>query len=167
MFSKFFDLDLSCLTLLPSTGKQWGWTKSSYPGFPVCRPDSRALNRISGFVLAKISSVLVPVVTAVEKQTPLPTMLNCNKSCRKLGMILIMIDPRDVSKGKFLVKHMRWWAEWGFTYTFPRNQDVTVKLKSELFFFYKMLVFLSCPCRPQANLFHTNKSINVWTVKRS
>ena len=34
--------------------------------------------------------------------------------------------------------------------------------------FYKnLVVFLKCHCLPQANLFHTNDFINVWTIKGS
>ena len=50
------------------------------PGILVCRPVSRALYRISGLVFARISSVLDPLVTLVDRQTPFPTLLNCNEN---------------------------------------------------------------------------------------
>ena len=43
---------------------------------------------------------------------------------------------------------------------FPGNQDGAVNLKSELIF-YQILVVFEHPCRLQANVFHTDNSINV------
>ena len=40
-----------------------------------------------------------------------------------------------------------------------------IKVRDNLF--YKILVFLLCPCCPQVNLFHTKDSINVKNHKRS